>query len=151
MGSDHFVAVHVPVAQHPDLLRAGVGRQGGTSLMTTVPVEDATISVTSPLPAPTGSEVVVQVTWPSAPGGENGRVEIHRRTNAPNGTEGIVASAPVAPAALADGSAEVRLPIPPDSAPSFDGAGLHIDYVVRVLVDRRFRTDAAIERPIGIV
>jgi hypothetical protein len=37
------------------------------------------------------------------------------------------------------------------SEPSFDGAGLEIAYVIRVLVDRRFRTDAAIERPVGIV
>jgi hypothetical protein len=41
--------------------------------------------------------------------------------------------------------------VPAGSAPSFDGAGLEIDYIVRVLVDRRFRTDAAIERPVGIV
>jgi hypothetical protein len=41
--------------------------------------------------------------------------------------------------------------VPPGSAPSFDGAGLEIDYVIRVLVDRRFRSDAAIERPVGIV
>jgi len=32
-----------------------------------------------------------------------------------------------------------------------DGAGLEIDYVIRVPVDRRFRTDAEIERPVGIV
>jgi len=35
--------------------------------------------------------------------------------------------------------------------PSFDGAGLEITYVIRVLVDRKFRSDAAIERPVGIV
>ncbi len=151
MGSDHFIARYLPVAQHPDLLRAGVGKQGGTSLMTTVPVGDATISVTSPLPAPAGSEMIVRVAWPSAPGGDNGRVEIHRRTNAPNGTEGIIASVPVAPAGLSDGSAEVRLFVPAGSAPSFDGAGLEIAYVLRVLVDRRFRSDAAVERPVGIV
>jgi len=45
----------------------------------------------------------------------------------------------------------VRLTVPPGSAPSFDGAGLEIDYVIRVLVDRRFRSDEAIERPVGIV
>jgi hypothetical protein len=95
--------------------------------------------------------MVVRVAWPSAPGGDKGRVEIHRRTNAPNGTEGIVSSVQVAPATLADGTAEARLPIPADAAPSFDGAGLHIDYVVRVLVDRRLRSDAAIERPVAVV
>ena len=57
----------------------------------------------------------------------------------------------VDPASLTSGAAEVRLMVPPGSAPSFDGAGLEIDYVIRVLVDRRFRSDAAIERPVGIV
>lgn len=150
MGSDHYVAVHVPIAQHPDLLRAGVGKQGGTSLMAAVPAGDATISVTSPLPAPAGSELAVNVRWPSAPAGTKGRVEVHRRTNAPNGTEGIVASVDIDPAAL-KGGLDARLAIPPGSAPSFDGAGLEIAYVIRVLVDRRFRNDAAIERPVAIV
>jgi len=150
MGSDHFVAVHLPLAQHPDLLRAGVGKQGGMSMLAGVPAGDGMISVVSPLPVPAGSEMVVGVRWPSAPGGSNGRVELHRRTNAPNGTEGIVASVPVHPAALA-GGADVRLAVPAETAPSFDGAGLEIDYVIRVLVDRRFRTDAAIERPVAIV
>jgi len=149
-GHDHFVATHLQLAQHPDLLRAGVGKQGGPSLMQGVPIGDAMISVTSPLPAPAGAEMAIGVRWPSAPGGPKGRVELHRRTNAPNGTEGIIASAPIDPATLA-GGAEVRLLVPDGSAPSFDGAGLEIDYVIRVLVDRRFRTDAAIERPVGIV
>ena len=115
-----------------------------------VPVGDAMISVTSPLPAPAGTEMTVYVRWPSAPGGQKGRVELHRRTNAPNGAEGIIASAPIDPATLA-GGVDVALAVPAGSAPSFDGAGLEIDYVIRVLVDRRFRTDAAIERPVGIV
>ena len=149
-GHDHFVATYLPVAQHPDLLRAGVGKQGGVSLMQGVPLGDALIGVTSPLPVPAGSEMVVGVRWPSAPAGQKGRVELHRRTNAPNGAEGIIASAPIDPATLA-GGVEVRLLVPEGSAPSFDGAGLEIDYVIRVLVDRRFRTDAAIERPVGIV
>lgn len=149
-GHDHFVGTHLLLAQHPDLLRAGVGKQGGVSLMQGVPIGDAMISVTSPLPVPAGSEMTVGVRWPSAPGGQKGRVELHRRTNAPNGTEGIIASAPIDPATLA-GGVEVRLLVPEGSAPSFDGAGLEIDYVIRVLVDRRFRSDAAIERPVGLV
>jgi hypothetical protein len=77
-------------------------------------------------------------------------VEVHRRTNAPNGAQGIIASVDVDPAAL-KGGIDVRLAIPAGSAPSFDGAGLEIAYVIRVLVDRRFRNDAAIERPLAIV
>ena len=151
MGSDHWLATYLPLAQDPDLMRAGVGKQGGISLMASVPVGDASISVVSPLPAPSGQEVVVKVAWPSAPQGQSGRIEIHRRTNAPNGAEGIIASVGIDPASLTSGAAEVRLMVPPGSAPSFDGAGLEIDYVIRVLVDRRFRSDAAIERPVGIV
>jgi hypothetical protein len=151
MGADHHLAIHLPLAQHPDLLRAGVGKQGGASLLEAVPAADGQIAVTSPLPAPAGSEMVVRVTWPSAPGGEKGRLELHRRTNAPNGAEGIVASVPIDPATLRGGATEARLLVPAGSAPSFDGAGLEITYIVRVLVDRRFRGDAAIERPVAIV
>jgi hypothetical protein len=151
MGSDQFAAVYLPLAQHPDLMRAGVGKQGGISLMAGVPVGDATINVQSPLPAPSGTELAVAVSWPSAPQGQGARIELHRRTNAPNGEEGIIASVAVSAADLSSGAASAQLPIPPGSAPSFDGAGLEITYVIRVLVDRRFRTDAAIERPVGIV
>jgi len=149
-GRDQFVAAYLPLAQHPDLIRAGVGKQGGMSLLAGVPVGDAMIGVTSELPAPAGSEIVVDVRWPSAPGGQKGRVELHRTTNAPNGVKGIVASVPIDPSTLSGGT-QVRLAVPPGSAPSFDGAGLEINYVIRVLVDRRFRTDAAIERPVAIV
>jgi hypothetical protein len=150
MGSDHYVASFLPLAQHPDLMRAGVGKQGGASLLAGVSVGDATISVDSPLPVPAGQPVAIRVSWPSAPQGQGARIELHRRTNAPNGVEGILASEPVAPGDLASGAAAAQLLIPPGSAPSFDGAGLEINYVIRVLVDRRFRMDAAIERPLGI-
>ena len=150
MGSDHFAALYLPLAQHPDLLRAGVGKQGGVSLMASVPVGDATISVESPLPAPTGQEIVARVNWPAAPAGQGARIELHRRTNAPNGAEGIIATVPVSLNDLKSGAAVARLAIPAGSAPSFDGAGLEITYVIRALVDIRFRPDAAIERPVGI-
>jgi len=104
MGSDHWAATYLPLAQHPDLMRAGVGKQGGTSLMASVQAGDGSIDVVSPLPAPAGQEVDVKVSWPSAPSGRGARIEIYRRTNAPNGTEGIVASADVDPATLTSGS-----------------------------------------------
>ena len=151
MASDQFVAFYLPLAQNPDLLRAGVGKQGGASLLASIAVGDGSISVESPLPAPSGQEVVVKVSWPSAPAGQGARIELHRRTNAPNGEEGMIASMAVSPADLVSGAAEARLLVPPGSAPSFDGAGLEIDYVIRVLVAIRFRPDAAIERPLGIV
>ena len=151
MSADHFVAFFLPLSQHPDLLRAGVGKQGGASLMADISVKDGSISVVSPLPAPAGQEIEVHVGWPSAPAGQGARVELHRRTNAPNGVEGIIASVGVDPAGLHSGSTVAKLLVPDGSAPSFDGAGLEIDYIIRVLIDIRFRTDAAIERPIGIV
>ena len=151
MGSDHFVAFYLPLAQNPDLERAGVGKQGGVSLMADVSVGGGSISVGSALPAPSGSEVAVKVSWPSAPKGQGARIELHRRTNAPNGVEGIIASMPVSLGDVVSGAAQAQLLIPAGSAPSFDGAGLEIDYVIRVLVDIRFRPDAAIERPLGIV
>jgi hypothetical protein len=151
MGSDHFTAFFLPLAQHPDLMRAGVGKQGGQSLMADVSVGGGSIGVTSPLPAPAGQEVAVRVSWPAAPAGQGARVELHRRTNAPNGVEGIIASVGLDMALVRSGAAVATLPVPEGSAPSFDGAGLEIDYVIRVLVDIRFRPDAAIERPLGIV
>jgi hypothetical protein len=149
-GSDHFVATYLPIAQHPDLLRAGVGKQGGQSMLADVGVKDGHIAVTSPMPTPAGTDMVVRVNWPSARGGDQARIELHRRTNAPNGVEGIIATVAVASSQLVDGSAEVRLTVPAGAAPSFDGAGLEVSYILRALVDRRFRPDAAIERPVAI-
>ena len=51
---------------------------------------------------------------------------------------------------LAAGNARASLRLPPDLSPSFDGADLRLGYVVRVLVDRRFMPDTAIERPVAI-
>ena len=149
MGDDAFIAIYLPVAQHPDLIRAGVGEQGGTALLDAVDVEGATISVTTPLPAAAGSQLGIAAAWPGAPGG-SGRIELHRRTNAPNGVEGIIASASTDSDALRAGTARAVLAIPSDAAPSFDGADLEVRYVVRVLVDRRFQPDSAVERPVAI-
>lgn len=147
---DPVIAALVQVDQHPDLLRAGVGKQGGMSLLGQVSVDGGSISVPGRLPARIGEPFEVQVNWPGAPDGRGARVELHRRTNCPNGEVGIIASAPAAIADLRSGSARVSLAIPAGSPPSFDGAGLEINYIVRVLVDRQFRSDAAIERPIGV-
>jgi hypothetical protein len=90
------------------------------------------------------------VAWPSAPDGRGARVELHRRSNAPNAESGILASVDVDLAAVRSGT-QVRLGIPHGAPPSFDGAGLENRYLVRVLVDRRMRSDAAVERPVGIM
>ena len=148
-GFDEFVAIHLPIAQHPDLIRAGVSKQGGMALLASVDTGGATISVEGSLPAAPGASLEVTANWPKAPGGE-GRIELHRRSNAPNGAEGIIASAPTDGDALKAGTARATLPLPMGLSPSFDGAGLELTYVIRVLVNRRFMPDSAIERPVSI-
>jgi hypothetical protein len=150
MGGDRRLAALLEVAQNPDLMAAGVGRQGGESLMRELADGDALLTVESDLPAPAGGDLGLRVAWPSAPDGRGGRVELHRMSNAPNAETGILASEAVAVDALRQGVA-VRLTVPPDAPPSFDGAGLENRYVLRVLVDRRLRTDAAVERPLAVV
>ena len=49
------------------------------------------------------------------------------------------------------GSAVVELPVPTGIAPSFDGAGVEIRYIVRVVIDRPMRPDASIERVVAVV
>lgn len=149
MGDDAFLATLLPIEQHPDLLAAGVGKQGGLSMLASVDVDGGTISVASKLPAMPGSTLVVGARWPGAPSGP-ARVELHRRSTVANGVNAIILSADVTGAELNAGSARVELPLPADLAPSFDGAGLQLFYIVRVLVSRRFRPDAAIERLIAV-
>jgi hypothetical protein len=148
--SDAFVARLLNVDQHPDLLRAGVGRQGGASMLEDVEAAGGRIRVTSGLPAPIGDEVRIEMSWPGAPDGRGGRVELHRRTTAPNGESGMVVSVPVAIESRRSGTATATLGLPDAIPPSFDGADLEVAYVLRVLVDRPFRSDAAIERPIAL-
>lgn len=149
MRSDAFIATYLHLEQHPDLLAAGVGQQGGQSMLATVDSDGGTIAIESKLPAMPGAPLVIAVRWPGAPAGP-ARIELHRRSNAPNGVNAIIASADGQGADLASGAARAELPIPADAAPSFDGAGLKLTYIVRVLVSRRFRPDAAIERPVAI-
>ncbi len=150
MGEDSWVAAPIEVLQNPDLIRAGVGKQGGLSMLDAVPLKDgATIGVTNPKPVKAGSVVGVQVAWPGAPDGE-ARIELHRRTNAPNGEEGILGSQATTGAALRAGVTAELGGLAFGVPPSFDGAGLENAYIIRVLIDRRFRTDLAVERPIAV-
>lgn len=149
MANDAFLATVVDVAQHPDLIRAGVSKQGGMALLDVVDMEGATIAVETPLPASPGTTMRVVAHWPDAPGG-SARIELHRRTNAPNSTEGILAVGLTSSDALQAGGTVAELSVPAGIPPSFDGAGLENRYIIRVLVDRRFRPDTAIERPVAI-
>ena len=102
LGHDPFVAAHLPLAQHPDLLRAGVGKQGGIRCSTGVSIGDATIGVTRRCRL-RPDEMIVSVALALRPQRAGRRIELHRRTNAPNGEEGIIATVPVSSADLASG------------------------------------------------
>ena len=149
MSADAHLATLLPIAQNPDLLAAGVGEQGGESMLASIDSEGGTISIESPLPSMRGTTLIVDANWPKAPSG-SARIELHRRSNAPNGVSAIILSSPTTGAELTSGAARAELPLPTDLAPSFDGADLRLSYVVRVLVDRRFMPDAAIERPVAV-
>lgn len=149
MHGDAFLATYLPIEQHPDLLAAGVGEQGGLSMLASVDDSGGTISIESKLPAMAGTTLRVRCTWPEAPAGP-ARIELHRRSNAPNGVNAIIVTSDVTGEQLAAGAAVVDLPLAADLSPSFDGAGLQLRYIVRVLVSRRFRPDTAIERLVAI-
>ena len=152
MGDDPFAAVLLPVAQNPELQRAGVGKQGGQSLAAVIDCGDgAVIDVGTELPAHTGSTMRVLATWPGAPSGRAARIELWRDTTAPNGEKGQVSMVPTSVDQVKAGTAVVELPVPPGIAPSFDGAGVEIGYLVRVVIDRPMRPDASIERPVAVV
>lgn len=150
MHGDAHVSTLLPILQNPDLLAAGVGDQGGQSMLASVDVGGGTISVESPLPARPGTTLVVRASWPGAHAGA-GRIELHRGGNAPNGMFALVVSAPIAAGEFASGAARAELPLPPDLTPSFDGANLTFGYYIRVLVDRKFRPDDSIERVVAVV
>ena len=149
MGTDAHVATLLPILQNPDLIAAGVGAQGGQSMLASIDVGGGTISVDSPLPAKPGSTMVVRATWPSAHGGA-GRIELHRVSNVPNAAVALIESVAIADGELASGAAHAEFLLPADLQPSFDGAGLQLGYSIRVLVDRRFRPDDAIERVVAV-
>lgn len=150
MGEDSWVAAAINVEQNPALIAAGVGKQGGLSMLDAVGVSGATIGVTNPKPVRAGNVVNVTVAWPGAPDG-NARIELHRRITAPNGEEGILDSVATTGAELRAGAVADLGGLAAGSPPSFDGAGLENSYVIRVLIDRRLRPDLAIERPIAVV
>ena len=152
MASDAHVARLLPLAQNASLIRAGVGQQGGAALLASIEAEPgAAIDVSTGLPAQAGGDLQVQARWPLVPSGRSARVELVQHVDAPNGESRIAAQVATAVEAVRDGAAVVSLPVPPDAAPSFDGAGLACAYTVRVVIDRPMRPDASIERPVAIV
>ncbi|MEO5703957.1 MAG: hypothetical protein ABIR64_03055, partial [Candidatus Limnocylindrales bacterium] len=107
MHGDAFLAVLLSIEQHPDLLAAGVGEQGGQSMLASVDGGGGTISVQSKLPAMPGSPLVIGAKWPGAPDGA-ARIELHRRSNAPNGVNAIILTSDLTSAELQSGAARVE-------------------------------------------
>jgi len=93
----------------------------------------------------------VTVTWPSAGSDRGGRFELQADVKAPRSIDGLVLwSATVDPAAFRAG-ATFTISVPADAPPTFEDQGLAVNYKLRALVDRSFRSDLAIERALAVV
>jgi hypothetical protein len=151
MGGDERLAVPVTVHQNLDYLRSGAVRLESGAMFDAWSEGDATIAVKPLPPIVAGSQIDVTVTWPSAGSGRGGRLELQANVDAPNAMKGIVLSSiPVDPAAFR-GGATFPVQVPADAPPTMADQGVGINYRVRALVDRQFRSDLAIERALAVV
>ena len=148
MGSDERVAALVDVRQHPDLLRAGVLDLGAGAMSDSVADNGATIGVQPEPPFLAGSSVDVAIAWPGAPGGRSARIELTVDVKASVGLTVVPVSLPLDLGALT--STVVRLPIPVDAPATLITDGLAVGYRLRVIVDRKLRSDVSAERRIVI-
>jgi hypothetical protein len=151
MGADERLAVPVAVHQNLDYLRSGAVRLENGALFDLWSVGDGSIAVSPLPPIAAGSQVSVTVNWPAAGSGRGGRLELQANIDAPNGIKGVVlASLTVDPAAFRAG-ATFTLDVPADAPPTVADQGVGVNYRLRALVDRAFRSDLAIERALAIV
>ncbi len=149
LGSDERIAVLVPVAQHPDLLRAGVVTLPAGAMFDSVDDAGASLSVTPLPPLVAGSAVTLTVAWAGAPGGRSARVELTTDVRAANALTVVSVSLPVDRGSL--GGAQVVIPLPADLPPTLATDGLTVGHRLRVIVDRKLRSDVTAERPIVVV
>lgn len=151
MGGDQRVAAVVDVKQNIDYLRSGAVELAQGALYDVWQVGDATIAVDPLPPVAAGSEIDVTVTWPSAGSGRGGRIELQADVKAPNGLSNLVIwSTAIDPSAFREG-VTVRVPVPPDAPPTLAADRLAVSYVIRALVDRKMRSDLAVERAIAVM
>jgi hypothetical protein len=151
MGGDERLATPVKVGQNIDYLRSGSIRLESGAMFDIWSEGDSSIGVKPLPPITAGTEIEVTVTWPSAGSGRGGRFELQANVDAPNGIKGIVlSSSPVDPAAFR-GGATFRVQIPADAPPTLVDQGLAVNYRLRALVDRPFRSDLAIERALAVM
>jgi hypothetical protein len=150
-GDDERIAALVPVAQHPDLLRAGVINVGAGAMhdVWSTP-EGASISVQPVPPLTPGVPVAVTVTWLGAPSnGRSGRIEVIVEVDAPNGGNQVIATTQTTADALR-GGVELSLVLPEDMPPTLDADRIKVRYLIKAIVDIRFRPDASTERLIVV-
>jgi hypothetical protein len=151
MGGDERLAVPVTVHQNLDYLRSGAVRLEPGAMFDLWSEGDGSIGVKPLPPIPAGTNVDVTVTWPSAGSGRGGRLELQADVKAPKGISGLVLwSVAVDPAAFRGGTT-FTIAVPPDAPPTFADQGLAINYKLRALVDRSFRSDLAIERALAVI
>jgi len=149
MGSDERVAVVVPVAQHPDLLRSGAVALPSGALFDIVDDEGARLSVTPLPPLAAGTQVTLGVAWPDAPGGRSARAELTTDVKAANGISVTSVSVPLDHDGLQGTQAVVTLPA--DLPPTLVTDGCTVSHRLRVIVDRPMRPDVSRERPVVII
>lgn len=145
-GADERVAALVDVRQHPDLLRAGVLTLPSGALNDAVTDDGASIAVAPLPPIVPGTDLAVTIAWPDAPGGRSARVELNLDVSGTSSTGQVVASVQVDGDSL--GGTAVTLPVAPDLPPTLETPGLKVGYRIRVIVDRKMRSDESRERPI---
>lgn len=151
MGGDQRLAAVVKVDQNIDYLRSGAVTLGEGALFDAYQVGDASIAVAPLPPIVAGSEIDVTVTWPSAGGGKAARIELQADVQAPNGISNLVLFTTQLDPNAFKGGAKVRIRIPADAPPTFTAQGVGIDYRIRALVDRSFRSDLAAERSLAVM
>lgn len=148
MAPDERVCGYVHVAQHPDLLRAGVLTLPSGALNDVVTDEDATIAVEPLGPVPAGTPLQVAVAWPGAPGARSARLELQLQVEGDSRLDMNLASVPLDHRALEQSIA--TLPLDGDLPPTLQTAGLEVGYRLRVALDRKLRSDIHRERAIVI-
>ncbi len=151
MGGDERLSTLVNVQQNIDYLRSGAVRMDQGAMFDSWQVGDGSIAVSPLPPIVAGSEIDVTVTWPGAGSGRGGRLELQADVEAPNDLNGVVLwSTTVDPAAFRGGTT-IKVPIPADAPPTLNDKGVAVGYKIRALVDRKLRSDLAIERALAVM
>ncbi len=151
MGGDERVAALVDVKQNIDYLRSGAVRLAPGALFDAWQAGDASIAVKPLPPIMAGSEIEVSITWPGAGSGRGGRVELQADVEAPNDVKNLVLFSQAVDPDAFRGGVTVRIPIPHDAPPTLALDRLNVNYIIRALVDRKLRSDLAVERALAVM